>query len=175
MIYTFSAVGGVTKDFHNCKKKTVAWTYSSASDIDIISVLRIFKNVRMLIWLFPWWGWSYVRVENEKKKNLIERVRFSKGMLSDPKERLLYNNLTIWMWRKFVAIMRMCKKNSPFWNTQARQIKIYMVHLHALDVLSHNLTIIWRDSPNLTVKNFFFYFFKSLNLIYWKAQEIACK
>ena len=34
-----------------------------------------------------------------------------------------------------------CAKKSSFWNTYVRQIKIYMIHLHLLDVLSHNPTI----------------------------------
>ena len=83
-MYTLSPVGTASTGFQKCKKKTVTWKYSSASDIDSVYALRVSDNGGMLICRFAWWGRPYGRVKNAKKIKILERVRYLEGMLSQP-------------------------------------------------------------------------------------------
>ena len=53
------------------------------------------------------------------------------------------------------------QKQFRYFEILKRQIKIYMVHLHVLGVISHNLNIGRRDLPNIRI-----FFFKSLSSLH---------
>lgn len=149
MMYTLSLVGEASTGFQKCKKN---------------SYIEILERIRYWYCICPTclWYWRYVnlpvcmmgvavRKGRKWKKKFIRARQTFRGDVKWTRKKLPFKRLTIRMWRKFVADVWKCKKKTPFWNTRAHQIIIQTVQLDDLIVLTHNLTIIWRDFVNLTI------------------------